>query len=31
MPDNYTIETVNPDTIDERNEHFTDELNDPIV
>lgn len=31
IPDNYTIETVNPDTIDERNKHFTDELNDPIV
>lgn len=31
MPDNYTIETVNPDTIDERNEHFTDELNDPTA
>lgn len=31
MPDNYTIETVNPDTIDERNKHFTDEPNDPIA
>lgn len=31
IPDNYTIETVNPDTIDERNEHFTDEPNDPTA